>query len=239
MLGIGELEKLREAYSAYSDLSLADALRQMGDPSEEAVVASAVKLMSSSDRNHRVLALRALAHQRGDLAMRGVLAGLNDEKRRVCAVAIQACPNYLGFNEIIARLEAIARDTGLKRKLRQRALSMLAGNEGRLEGDLSPPAAAALGRLMADAEFRFAILFGLVQLELRPRVKSLLETFACSADEAERHMASRALAGERVIHIDGYSADEAMQRRIKATCEIAHGRMYYWLPREAFALPTQ
>lgn len=238
MLGIGDLEKLREAYSVYSDVSLADALRQIGDPSEEAVVASAVKHMSSSDRNHRVLALRALGHQRGDLAMRGVLAGLNDEKRRVCVVAIQACPNYLGFAEIVERLEAVAREAGLKRKLRQRALRMLAGNEGGLLGDLTPPAAAALGRLMEDAEFRFAILFGLVRLDLTPRVKAILETFARSADEAERQMALRALRGERVIHIDGYAADEAMQRRIKATCDIAHGRMYYWLPREEFALPT-
>ena len=238
MLGIGDLEKLREAYSVYSELSLADALRQIGDPSEEAVVASAVKLMSSLERNHRVLALRVLAHHRGEMAMSGVLAGLNDEKRRVCAVAIQACPNYLDFGEIVARLEAITRDTELKRKLRQRALSMLAGHEGRLNGDLTAGAAAALGRLMADAEFRFAILFGLVRLDLSPRVKLILETFARSADEAERHMALRALRGERVVHIGNYEADEGLQRRIKATCEIAHGRMYYWLPREAFAFPT-
>lgn len=238
MLSIGDLEKLREAYSVYSEVSLADALRQIGDPSEEAVVASAVKQMSSSERNHRVLALRVLAHHRGEMAMSGVLAGLNDEKRRVCAVAIQACPNYLDFDEIVARLEAIARDTELKRKLRRRALSMLAGHEGRLNGDLTAAAAAALGRLMTDAEFRFAILFGLIRLDLGQRVEALLGEFADSSDEGERRMAERALRGERVVHIGNYEAEEGLQRWIMENCDLAHGRMYYWLPREAFAFST-
>lgn len=231
MLSIGDLEKLRDAYSVYRDVSLAEALRELGDPSPQAIVAAAANLMSDSDRNARVLALRVLAHQRGEQAMRGVRAGLNDETRRVCAVAIQAAANFLGYEQVVARLEAIARDTGLKRKLRRRALSMLAGNEGRLPGDLTPAAAAALRRLMADSDYRFAIVFGLARLALRPRVTSLLREFARSADEAERQMAGRALGGERVIHIDGYAADEAMRRRIMASCDIAHGRMYYWLPR--------
>ena len=74
--------------------------------------------------------LRVLQHQQGDVAMRGVLAGLNDEARRVCAVAIQASGNYLAYPEIVARLAEIARDSTLKRKLRRRALSMLAGTKG-------------------------------------------------------------------------------------------------------------
>ena len=231
MLSVDDLEKLREAYSVYSDVSLNDALRQIGDPSNQAIVAFAANQMSHSDRNIRVLALRALAHQRGEAAMRGVLAGLHDEKRRVCAVAIQACPNYLAHEDIVLRLEAIVRDAGLKRKLRRRALSMLSGNEGRLLGDLTSAVSAALRRLMAEPAYQFAIVFGLVRLELTPRVKSILEDFAAAADELERRMAERALRGERVIHIDGYAADEATRRRIIASCDIAHGRMYYWLPR--------
>ena len=236
MLSIGDLEKLREAYSVYSELSLADALRQIGDPSAEAVVASAVKRMSSSDRNQRVLALRVLAHQRGEAAMRGVLAGLNDEKRRVCAVAIQACPNYLGFDDIVARLEAIARDTGLKRKLRRRALSMLAGDEGRLPGDLTPAVDVSLRRMMADTEYRFAILFGLIRLDWGQRVEALLGEFADSPDEGERRMAERALRGERVVHIGNFEAEEGLQRWIMESCDLAHGRMYYWLPRAGIGL---
>ncbi len=231
MLRIGDLEKLREAHRANSDLSAAAAHRQIGDPPIDAVVAFAVDQMANPDRNVRVLALRVLAHHRGPLAARGLLAGLGDEKRRVCAVAIQACGNYLDDVDIVASLEAIARDAKAKRKLRRRALSMLAGDEGRLQDDLSEPAASALRRLMSEEPFRFAIVFGLARLDLAPRVNAILKDFVKSKDGREREMARRALAGERVIHIDGYAADEALQRRIMASCDRAHGRMYYWLPR--------
>lgn len=236
MLSIGDLKKLRQAYSVGSHVSVDEVLRRIGDPTDEAIIDFAVEQMSCKDRNIRVLALRVLEHYRGDRALQGLLAGLRDEKRRVCAAAIQACPNYLAREAVVARLEAIARDHGQKRKLRRRALSMLAGNEGRLRGDLSRAAAAALRRLMAEREYRFAILFGLVRLEAAPRTISLIEAFSASADEKEHQMAGRALGGERVIHIDRYSGDEAMQRRIMQTCDIAHGRMYYWLPRENIAL---
>ena len=237
MLSIGDLKRLREAYSVYSDVSLNEALRQIGDPASEAIVDFAVRQMSQSNRNVRVLSLRVLAHQRGEEAMRGVLAGLHDERRRVCAVAIQASTNYLAYEDVVVRLEAIARDKGQKRKLRRRALSMLAGDEGRLRGDVTPAVTAALRRLMMESEYRFAIVFGLVRLALTARVRALLEEFARSVDEQERRMAERALLGERVVHIDGYAADEAMQRRIMERCELAHGRMYYWLPREDIATP--
>ena len=231
MLSIADMELLREAYSAYSELQPAEAMRMIGDPSAEAVVERALAGMRDGDRNRRVLMLRVLQHQWGDEAMRAVLAGLNDEARRVCAVAIQASGNYLAHPEIVARLEAIARDTALKRKLRRRALSMLAGDEGRQCGDISPAIFDALTRLTKHPEYRFAVVFGLARLELRPRVKKLLERFADSTDERERALARRALGGEQVIHIDAYADDESQRRRTAETCDIAHGRMYYWLPR--------
>lgn len=236
MLSIADMELLREAYSAYSELRPEVAMRMIGNPPAEEVVARALAGMADGDRNVRVLMLRILQHQRGDAAMRGVLAGLNDETRRVCAVAIQASGNYLAHPEIVARLEAIARDATLKRKLRRRALSMLAGDEGRQQGDLTASAFAALSELMKAPEYRFSIVFGLARLELRPRVLTLLERFADSTDENERALAQRALGGERVIHIDAYAADESLRRRIAETCDIAHGRMYYWRPREGLPL---
>ena len=128
-------------------------------------------------------------------------------------------------------LEAITRDKSLKRKLRRRALSMLAGDEGRLQSDLAQPVADALTRLMADAAYRFAIVFGLVRLGITPRVKALLQAFADADDERERELARRALGGERVVHIDAYARDEALHQRIMESCDIAHGRMFYWIPR--------
>lgn len=231
MLSVGDLKMLRQARNVGSNVSAAQLMRQLGDPTDEAIVEFAVEQMSHSDRNVRVLALRVLKHYRGDRALQGLLAGLRDEKRRVCAAAIQACPNYLEREAVAERLEEIVRDTAVKRKLRRRALSMLAGNEGRLHGDLTRAAAAALRRLMAEREYRFAILFGLARLDAAPSIVSLVSDFAAAGNEMERRMARRALRGERVIHIDRCAADQEMHQRIMRTCDIAHGRMYYWLPR--------
>ena len=95
MLNIADLKLLRDAYSAYSELQPAEALRMIGNPSADELAERALAGMADRDRNLRVLMLRVLQHQRGDTAMRALLAGLNDETRRVCAVAIQASGNYL------------------------------------------------------------------------------------------------------------------------------------------------
>ncbi len=236
MLSIKDMRKLRQSFSSASDVDLIAALRQIGNPSQESLIDYCVAQMSHPDRNVRVLMLRILAYYGGTRAMRGVLAGLNDGARRVIAVAIQACPNYLSYEEITERLEAITRDDRVTRKLRRRALSMLSGNEGRWQGDLTPAVSAALQRLLAEEELRFTILFGLVRLDSTPRITMLLEEFARSDDARERDIARRALGGERVIHIDAYTSDPALHRRIMQTCEIAHGRMFYWLPRAGWPL---
>lgn len=236
MLSITDLKLLRDAYSAHSELRPTEALRMIRNPSAEDVVERALEGMRDGDRNVRVLMLRLLQHQRGETAMRAVLAGLNDEARRVCAVAIQASGNYLAYPEIVARLEAIATDATLKRKLRRRALSMLAGDEGCQQGDISRAAFETLTELMKSSEYRFSIVFGLARLELTPRVKTLLERFAGSRGGSESALAQRALGGERVVHIDAFADDEPLRRRIAESCDIAHGRMYYWLPRAG--LPT-
>lgn len=238
MLSISDFETLRCAYSAYDGLTLDEAMDQIGKPAVESLVDSAVAQMSSEDRNVRVLMLRILRHQQGAAAMRGVLAGLHDETRRVCAAAIQACPNYLAFGEIVTRLEELALDERLKRKLRRRALSMLAGNEGRMKGDITLPVDASLRRLMTRDELRFTILFGLVRLDSALRITALLEDFARSGDVREHGIARRALDGERVMHIDAYRSDQALHRRIMRDCEIANGRMFYWLPRSGWPVKT-
>lgn len=231
MLSIADMRLLRDAYSALTKLTLADAMQNIGNPSAQEIVERALTGMADGDRNQRVLMLRVLQHQRGDDAMRGVLTGLNDEVRRVCAVAIQASGNYLAYPEIVARLADIARDSTQKRKLRRRALSMLAGDEGRQQGDLTPAAFDALNSLMQYPEYRFSIVFGLARLDMAPRVQTLLESFARSDDEVDGELARRALGGERVFHIDAYADDEPLRRRIVENGDIAYCRMYYWLPR--------
>jgi len=232
MLTIRACEVLREAYSPHSGLAVDEAWRSIGSPTGDDLVAYACEQMGNPDRNVRVLMLRLLARQTGARAAQGVLTGLCDRKRRVCTVAIQACPNYLHSEDIVRQLASIATDPGRKRKLRRRALSMLSGDEGRWQGDLTNPVFAALSTLIREEKFRFPILFGLIRLEMAPRIETLLAGFAESGDGAERMLAKRALAGEIVIHIDNFANEPERQRRIMERCDLAHGRMFYWIPRE-------
>ena len=233
MLTIRDCKILREAYSTVSGLTVDEACRLIGNPTDETLIDYACEQMSNPDRNVRVVMLRLLAHQTGAQAAHGVLSGLCDGRRRVCAVAIQACANYLKFDEIVRQLVSIATDPNRKRKLRRRALSMLSGDEGRWKGDLTTPVFATLSPLIQAGELRFTILFGLIRLEIAPRIESLLVEFAESGDKAERLLAERALDGEFVIHIDNYADDPERQRQIMEHCDIAYGRMYYWIPRQS------
>lgn len=233
MLTIRDCEVLRDAYSPHSTLAVDDAWRRIGKPSADDLVAFACEQMSNPDRKVRVLMLRLLQRQTGERAAQAVLSGLRDSKRRVCAVAIQACPNFLHNEAIVRELASIATDPGRKRKLRRRALSMLSGDEGRWRADLTAPVYATLSTLIQNEERRFPILFGLLRLEMAPRIERLLADFARSGNEAERLLAKRALAGEFVIHIDNLADDLDRQRRIMQRCDIAYGRMYYWIPRSS------
>ena len=236
MLSLDDLRTVVRGYNPNDALTLAEALALTGKPSHKALIESARFYMATGDRNQRVLSLRILRHQSGAQAAGAVLEALHDSARRVCAVAIQACPNYLHDAEIVARLEAIAADAKLKRKLRHRALSMLAGNDGALPGDLTPPTYAALERLLRQPAYRLPIVLGLARLELAPGIEALLHTVAQADESSESLMARRALAGHRIIHIDAYSDDPALHQRIMDSCQIAHGRMFYWLPRAGFGL---
>ena len=91
MLTIRDCKILREAYSPNSGLTVDEAGRLIGNPTDETLIGYACEQMSNPDRNVRVLMLRLLAHQTGAQAAHGVLSGLCDDQRRVCAVAIQAC----------------------------------------------------------------------------------------------------------------------------------------------------
>ena len=113
---------------------------------------------------------------------------------------------------------------------------MLTGNEGRMRGDLTAAQDSAIRSLLRETDYRFTILFGLVRLDLAPRIEKLLGYFAMSNNVNESAMARRALGGERVIHIDAYAENTALQQEIMDRCDIAHGRMYYWLPRARLPL---
>jgi hypothetical protein len=78
MLSLDAMRKLRAAYDPYSGVSEVDVLRQIGNPTRDAIIDTVLEGLHSEDRNIRVLMLRVLAGQSGERAMRGILAGLGD-----------------------------------------------------------------------------------------------------------------------------------------------------------------
>jgi len=69
------MRKLRDGYFEHVPISEQEALAELGNPSEEEIVDTALSGMKSEDRNRRVLMLRVLKHQTGDRAMLGILRG--------------------------------------------------------------------------------------------------------------------------------------------------------------------
>jgi HEAT repeat protein len=228
------MRQLREAYLPFTPITEAAVLEQLGQPTHAEIIETALAGMQSADRNVRVLMLRVLVGQSGAQAMQGILAGLNDPKRRVRSVAIKSSVNYLDFPEITNRLQAMVLDENEKRQIRGQALSVLAGHNLGMPGSLTDSMAETLETLTQVERYRWQILFGLVRLDLTDRVEELLKAFVEDGSKAEAIMATRALCGYRIINIGQFDGDEAAQRAIIQTCEIASGRVFYWITRDQY-----
>ena len=126
MLSIEDMRKLRDAYFPHLPSSEDEILAELGNPSREEIVDTALAGMQSEDRNIRVLMLRVLKYHPGDRAMEGILRGLKDKKRRAKSVALDGCRSFLHYPEITSRLEAMVNDESEHRKIRRGALGCLA-----------------------------------------------------------------------------------------------------------------
>lgn len=233
MLSLEAMRQIKDSYTSQPS-AMREVLERLGSPAPEEIVEAALAGMQSEDRNVRVLMLRVLKHQTGENAMRGVLAGLNDPMRRVRSVAVMSSGNYLQFSEVTDRLKQLVTDEHEKRKIRSQALSTLSGASQKAKEDLSDTVTGALQSLAQTEQYRFNILFGLLRLDLTERVEALLREFVKDGTKAEAIMATRALCGYRVIHIDSFAYDKAVQKRILQTCELAAGRMFYWITRAEY-----
>ncbi|MBZ0301133.1 MAG: hypothetical protein K8J31_15405 [Anaerolineae bacterium] len=234
MLSMEAMQQLREAYLPYWPVMEADVLDQLGQPTRDEIIETALAGMQSQDRNVRVLMLRVLVGQSGAQAMQGILAGLDDPARRVRSVAIKSSGNYLEFPEITNRLQAIITDESEKRKHREQALQVLAVFGARTIGYLTEAMAETLETLAQTEKYRWQILFGLARLDLTDRIEDLLRAFVQDGSKAEAVMATRALCGYRIVHIDELSADKAAQSHVMQTCELAAGRVFYWITRAEY-----
>jgi hypothetical protein len=234
MLTLEAMRQLRDAYLPDTAVTEAAVLEQIGQPTRVEIIETALAGMQSTDRNVRVMMLRVLAAQSGAQAMQGILLGLNDPKRRVRSVAIKSSQHYLGFAEITNRLQAMVTDDDEKPKIRGQALSVLAGLGMVMTGNLTEAMSESLETLVQVDRYRWQILFGLVRLDLTDQVEELLRAFVKDGSKAEAIMATRALCGYRVINIGQFDGKEAVQRSIAQTCEIAAGRVFYWIPRDLY-----
>lgn len=203
-------------------------MRTLGVTPDE-VVSAAAELMKSLDRNTRVAMLRVLAHERGEMAGRAVLAGLCDPVRRVRDVAVKSCGHYLGVPAIVERLRAMAEDAGENRKIRGSALQALAGLLGNAPSKLPVAATSVLEAMARTDRLRAEVLFRLLQVDLTPEVERLLRDFVKAGTREEAVMATRALCGFQVVNLGQFSEPE--KSRVMQTCELAAGRVWYWVKR--------
>ena len=188
------------------------------------------------DRNERVRALRALSVQPSDDAAAALVQALSDSERRVRDVAVQSCRRFTERVEIVERLVRIALDEDEKRKIRGRALAVLGGVDGPPIRFLLPQAAAdALRELVQHQYLRSTILRGLCQLELATDASDpaalLLREFAAHGSAAEAAVAQRALNGEKLVNLGLF--DEPMRTQIAQSCDLAAGRVFYWINRNS------
>ena len=233
MLTIEDLRSLNAAYFPHAPESLPETLKALDNPSSDDITAAALANLPNVDRNVRVLMLRVIAHHPNTATMQGILTGLSDDQRRVREVAIQSSANFLQYSEITQRLAEIATDDGEKRKIRSRALSMLAAFGGQaLQGPLPQVAAAALEKLAANERYRSQILFTLLHLDLSEMVEKLLKEFVKNGSKEEAVMATKGLCGYKIVNLGSF--DEAARKRIVQTCDLASGRVSYWVKREAY-----
>ena len=73
-----------------------------------------------------------------------------------------------------------------------------------------------------------------LQLDLSPHVEELLREFVQNGTKDEAVMATKALCGYRVIHLGAFENNKPMLRYITNNCELAGGRMFYWMKRDEF-----
>ncbi len=148
--------------------------------------------------------------------------------------AIKSCGNFGAHPAVTARLTEIVTDDAEKTRIRRFALDWLARATGTSKNGLANAAADALRDLAKIPRCRSEILFRLLQMDADDNVEGLLREFVRDGSKDEAVMATRALCGYRVIHLGAFEGAPDIQSRIKQTCEVAAGRVYFWMKREEY-----
>ena len=233
MLTTQDLAKLRVSYNR-PDLASArnEVLAELGNPSAEQIAEAALAGMSDQDRNVRVMMLRILDQQKTPGAIAGILLGLNDAERRVREVAVKCSVPHLSDIRILKRLREIALDEKEKRKTREYAfghvVSSLQNSKKKVSTDFSK---LVMKESLESERYRQKVLFHLVMLDLTEKAEELLKYFIKNGTREEAVTATRALCGFKVINLGGIN-DRKEKKKIMQTCELAAGRVWYWVKRD-------
>ncbi len=207
------------------------ALEQMGNPTPDEIVELGLAGLDDADRNVRFQMLRLLGTQVRPEAAPGILRALSDPARRVRKLALRLSVLYAGNSAIEARLEEICFDEGETRRIRSAAF--LALSSGTFLASLAESSEAArkyFEDVPALEKYRGSALKLLVSLDpLTDEMRDVLRYVVETGPKDEAVTATRALCGFRVINIGGVSPTE--RKRISQTCELAWGRVFYWVPR--------
>lgn len=233
MMSFESMQKLRDVYLPYEiDAKQVDEVfLRLGNPSIEEIVETANYYMDDPDRNVRVMMLRVLGNQSGQKAAEGILKGLKDGERRVRECAVKCSSNFLGFSFIVEAIKDIAVDEKEKKKIRRIALSyVVRGLEECPERAVDKTFDTLLDDLIKSEQYRMAVLFQLLHLELNDRVEELLKYYVKNGSREEAVMATKALCGYKVINLG--DVDEAVRKKIMQTCDLAAKHVSYWVKRD-------
>jgi len=209
-------------------------VRELQDAPTTVAAKGALAAMAEEDRNARVAALRVIQSVAGrddftsaaqTACLEAVLKALSDSKRRVRWNASKCAGLFMDHPDILARIQAIAEDETEKRKIRFTALYQL--SDARV---LPEPAMDAL-RLMSDVpKYRQHILLILLRAEMSESVKELLQEYVRNGTREEALLATRALCGYQVVHIQ--SLDKDARKRLTLEDQAMSSLTWWWVKRE-------
>lgn len=229
-----DLEAIRELNRSHVTHDMAGqqaALERMGNPTSDELVEFGLEGLGDSDRNLRFQMLRLIGTQLQPKAVPGILRALSDPARRVRKLAVKLSVLYAGNSAIQARLEEVCHDEAETRKIRSAAFLALSSGTFLTSLATSSEAARRYFEGVPELEkFRDSALKLLVSLDpLTDEIRDVLRFVAEAGTQEEAATATRALGGFRVINLAGIPPLE--RKRIARSCELAWGRVLYWVPR--------
>ena len=195
-------------------------MAKLGGSSED-VVTAALGAAASEDRNIRVRALWALGLFPDPRATAAVLAAMSDPIRRVREVAMKvAAPHHVTSPAVVARLQEIAESEDEIGRLRRMAFFVLSSSATREA--LPAVAEESLLALIEGKQFRAPILVRLCKsISQTSASRAVLHEIVRTGTKDEAVMATRALAGQVLVRVDGWLPAEVRQR-VRDTYDACH-----------------